>query len=293
MKINRRSHSFFVSKKEFEIEKKVVFIFCSFVCVFINSSINNLFVFVFFAFVLSFSISFVWSSAFLNSEKCEFVQEEEKKFLNEKLVIKNDVSNLCKTNSSNFSSLDRCCVEVIDIEKEEKKKRNSFCFEFFVIDFLLSCRQNLQEKSSRKKEKNTMSFEIFNQYRESRLISNESNANLTQKVFAKRKLSSSTSREKESMSVAKEIVQFRFSTTITSLQALQMLSRWLIIMFASEISETLFFDEYNITKFLDRYANLCQNYDLEKKKKIRRLFRYCDFINKQYVRVVINANVFE
>jgi ABC-type multidrug transport system ATPase subunit len=64
-------------------------------------------------------------------------------------------------------------------------------------------------------------------------------------------------------------------------------------MFAFEISETFFFDEYNITEFLDRYANLCQNYDLEKKEKIRRLLRYYDLINEQYVRVVINANVFD
>jgi hypothetical protein len=64
-------------------------------------------------------------------------------------------------------------------------------------------------------------------------------------------------------------------------------------MFAFEIFETFFFDEYNITKFLDRYADLCLNYNLEKEEKIRCLFRYCDFINEQYVRVVINANVFE
>jgi hypothetical protein len=64
-------------------------------------------------------------------------------------------------------------------------------------------------------------------------------------------------------------------------------------MLASETSETFFFDEYNITKFLDRYADLCLNYDLEKEEKIRRLSRYCDLINEQYVRVVINANVFE
>jgi hypothetical protein len=72
-----------------------------------------------------------------------------------------------------------------------------------------------------------------------------------------------------------------------------MLSRLLIIMFASKISKTLFFDEYNITKFLDRYADLCQNYDFEEKEKIRRLSRYCDLINEQYVRVVVNANVFD
>jgi hypothetical protein len=64
-------------------------------------------------------------------------------------------------------------------------------------------------------------------------------------------------------------------------------------MLAFEISETFFFDEYNITKFFDRYVDLCLNYDLEEEEKIRRLFRYCDLINEQYVRIVINENVFE
>jgi 23S rRNA A1618 N6-methylase RlmF len=138
-----------------------------------------------------------------------------------------------------------------------------------------------------------MSFEIFNQYRESRSTSNENDANLTQEVSAKRKLSKSTFREERAALVTKKIVQLRFSMTISFLQALQMLFRWLIIMLASETFEALFFDDYNITKFLDRYANLYLNYDLEEKKKLRRLFRYCDFINEQYVRTMINANVFE
>ncbi len=62
-------------------------------------------------------------------------------------------------------------------------------------------------------------------------------------------------------------------------------------MLALRTSEAFLFDDYNITKFLDRYVDLCQDYDFEKRKKIRRLFRYCDFINEQYVRIVINANV--
>jgi hypothetical protein len=64
---------FLMKKKESEIEKKIVFIFCSFVCIFINSSIESLFVFVFFVFESSFVISFERSFAFLNSKKCEFI----------------------------------------------------------------------------------------------------------------------------------------------------------------------------------------------------------------------------
>ncbi len=64
-------------------------------------------------------------------------------------------------------------------------------------------------------------------------------------------------------------------------------------MFASKTSKAFFFDEYNVIEFLDQYVDLCQNYDLEKEKKIHRLSRYCDFINEQYVRVVVNANVFD
>jgi hypothetical protein len=55
----------------------------------------------------------------------------------------------------------------------------------------------------------------------------------------------------------------------------------------------IFFDEYNVTEVFNRYANLCQNYDLEKRKKIRRFLRYCDFINEQYIWIVIKTNVFE
>jgi hypothetical protein len=71
---NQSSMSFsFVRKKKSEIEKEINFTSCSSVCVFINSSIENLFAFVFFAFVLNFSISFIRSSVFLSSKKCEFV----------------------------------------------------------------------------------------------------------------------------------------------------------------------------------------------------------------------------
>jgi hypothetical protein len=139
-----------MKKKEIKIEKKIVVILCFFVCVFVNSSIENLSAFIFFVSELSFSISFVSSSAFLNSEKCEFVQEKEKKFFNEKFVIKNNVSNLCETNNSSFLSLNKFYVEIIKIEK--KKKNSSFCFEFFMIDVLFNYRQHCQEKNSKEKK---------------------------------------------------------------------------------------------------------------------------------------------
>jgi hypothetical protein len=94
-----------------------------------------------------------------------------------------------------------------------------------VIDFLFDCYQNCQKKNAKKKKKKKMSFETFNQYRENRSISNENDANLIQNVLEERKLSKSTFREKEAASVTKKIVQFRLSTTVSSSQALQMLSR--------------------------------------------------------------------
>jgi hypothetical protein len=212
-------------KEESEIEKEIVFIFCSSVYIFINLSIENLFAFVFFVFDLNSVISFEKSSAFLNSKKSEIVRIKEIKFLDEKIVIKSDVSNLCKTNNSSSSSLNDSCVEVIKIDEEEEKKRNFFCFEFFVIDFLFDCYQNCQKKSAKKKKKKKMSFETFNQYEKSRSISNENDASLIQNVLEERKLSRSTFREKEAAFVTKKIVQFRFSTTVSSLQNLQMLLR--------------------------------------------------------------------
>ncbi len=243
-------------------------------------------------------------------------------FLKNLLSFDDDVTSFCATCNSNFSFQNKNNRAV---EEEEKKlafraksmkscidsKKSSDWLKHFAIDFVFDClhveeierllcvisfveiESKRQKESSKKKNKKRMSFEVFNQYRQNRSISNESNANLIQKVSAKKKLSNSTFREEKTALVTKKIVQFRFSMTISSLQALQMLSRWLIIMLASKTFETFLFDDYNITKFLDWYANLCLNYDLEEKEKIRRLFRYCDFINEQYVRAMINANVFE
>jgi hypothetical protein len=158
-------------------------------------------------------------------------------FLDEKLVIESDVSDFCETNSSNFSSLNKFCVKTIEIE-EKKERRKHFDFEFFVIDFVLSCchvseienfrsvvalmkkNRKYQKDNVKKKKKKKMTFETFNQYRESRSISNESDIN-----FAKRELSRSSSHQKKTTSVSNEFEQFRSSTTMTFLQALQMLLR--------------------------------------------------------------------
>jgi hypothetical protein len=228
---NQSSVSFLsMKKKEIEIEKEVVFIFCSSVCVFVNSSIESLFVFVFSVSELSLSIFYVESSAIFNSEKCEIVRKKKKEFLDEKIVIKNDVSNLCETNNSNSSSLDKFCIKTVEIEEKEEERRNRFCFEFFAIDFVLNCVhvneieslrnvvsviekvRKYQKVSFKEKRKKKMSFETFNQYRESRSISNENDINL-----AKRKLSKSSSHQKETSFVANKFEQFRSSTTMTFL----------------------------------------------------------------------------
>ncbi len=57
-------------------------------------------------------------------------------------------------------------------------------------------------------------------------------------------------------------------------------------MSKSKISETFYFEEYNIIEFLKRYENFCVNYDLEEKKMIKRFSKYCDVVIKQYVRAV-------
>jgi hypothetical protein len=107
-------------KEESEIEKEIVFTSCSSVYIFVNSSIESLFALVFFVSDLSSVISFEKSSAFLNSKKSEIVRIKKIKFFDEKIVIKSDVSNLCETNSSNSSSLNDSCVEVIKIDEEKK-----------------------------------------------------------------------------------------------------------------------------------------------------------------------------
>jgi hypothetical protein len=104
-------------KKEVEIEKKIVFISCSFVCVFVNSSIESLFVLVFSASELSLSIFCVESSVFLNAKKCKIVQRNTK-FLEKSIITDDDVTSFCATCDSNFSSQNKNNRAV----EEEKKK---------------------------------------------------------------------------------------------------------------------------------------------------------------------------
>jgi hypothetical protein len=106
-----------MKKKEVEIEKEVVFIFCFFVCVFVNTSIENLFVFVFFVSELNLSIFCVESFAFLNTRKCKIVQRNTK-FFEKSIITDDDVTSFCATCNSNFSSQNK---NNRVIEKEEKK----------------------------------------------------------------------------------------------------------------------------------------------------------------------------
>ncbi len=94
-----------------------MFISCSFVCVFVNSSIESLFAFVFFVSELNLSIFCVESSAFLNAKKCKIVQKDTK-FLEKSIITDDDVTSFCATCDSNFSSQNKNNRAV---EEEEKK----------------------------------------------------------------------------------------------------------------------------------------------------------------------------
>jgi hypothetical protein len=104
-------------KKEVEIEKEVVFISCSSVCVFVSSSIESLFAFIFSVSELSLSIFCAESFASLNAKKCKIVQRNTK-FLEKSIIIDDDVTSFCATCDSNFSSQNKNNRVV---EEEEKK----------------------------------------------------------------------------------------------------------------------------------------------------------------------------
>jgi hypothetical protein len=106
-----------MKKKKIEIEKKIVFIFYFFVCVFVNSSIESLFAFVFSVFELSLSIFCVESSASLNAKKCK-IDQKNTKFFEKFIITDDDVTNFCAMCDSNFSSQNKNNRVV----KEEKKK---------------------------------------------------------------------------------------------------------------------------------------------------------------------------
>ncbi len=113
---NQSSSALFFSlrREESEVKKKIIFTSCSFVCLSFASSVESLFIFVFFI-----SESIEWSFVVLRSKKSEIIRKKEIKFLDEKIVIKSDVWNLCETSNSSFSSLEKSCVEIVEIEKKK------------------------------------------------------------------------------------------------------------------------------------------------------------------------------
>ena len=48
-----------------------------------------------------------------------------------------------------------------------------------------------------------------------------------------------------------------------------------MLMLASRSSETLHFDEHNITEFLERFEEQCDEYEVIEKKQWIKLSRYC------------------
>ena len=64
---------------------------------------------------------------------------------------------------------------------------------------------------------------------------------------------------------------------------------WMILFSTSRTSDAFFFDDNEISEFLNKYEDLCDDYELKNDEKKQRLFKYCDFINDQYVRSVINT----
>jgi hypothetical protein len=123
-----------MKKKEVEIKKKIVFIFCSSVCVFVNSSIKNLLVFVFFVSELSLSIFCVESFASLNAKKCKIVQKNTK-FLEKFIITDDDVTSFCATCNSNSSSQNKNNHAV-------EKKKKKFVFRTKSMRFCVDSKEN-------------------------------------------------------------------------------------------------------------------------------------------------------
>ena len=48
-----------------------------------------------------------------------------------------------------------------------------------------------------------------------------------------------------------------------------------MLMSASEVSDTLWFKEKNITDFLKTFNNMCDNYSIELMKQLKKVYCYC------------------
>ena len=58
----------------------------------------------------------------------------------------------------------------------------------------------------------------------------------------------------------------------------------------SEINEVSYFQEQNVSDFLDRFDFMCENYELFEIDRIKRLSWYCEKIIDEYLRMLIEFN---
>ena len=65
--------------------------------------------------------------------------------------------------------------------------------------------------------------------------------------------------------------------------------RWMISFSMSRTSDAFFFDDNEISEFLNKYEDFCDDYELKDNEKKRKFSKYCDFINDQYVCSIINT----
>ena len=68
--------------------------------------------------------------------------------------------------------------------------------------------------------------------------------------------------------------------------AIVMKSRWMINIFEFDITDASYFDDQNITNFLNKYENFVFDFKLIEFEKMKRLSRYCEIIIAQSIKII-------
>ena len=66
--------------------------------------------------------------------------------------------------------------------------------------------------------------------------------------------------------------------------------KYIVSMFLSEINKTSYFQDQNVSNFLNRFDFMCENYELFEIDRIKRLSWYCEKIINEYLRMFIEFN---
>ena len=84
---------------------------------------------------------------------------------------------------------------------------------------------------------------------------------------------------------------FIYTSNVLSSLIISSTVQYMMFIFVSKFLEILHFDEHNITKFLERFEEQCDEYEVIEKKRWIKLFRYCVRFIVEFIKIFLHMSI--